>query len=116
MIFTRNGRQIYQNGVAQSVEQRGTITRRSAVRFRPPFQVKCNYMIPKFIKAAIIKAIKKRVLKRTQQFGDYENATSFIINAPIKEWRSRLWLVENVGDGTDFCCTDEKLYQWLIRH
>lgn len=73
-------------------------------------------MIPKFIRSAIIKAIKKRVLKRTQQFGDYEKATSFIINAPIKEWRSRLWLVENVDDGTGYCCTDEKLYQWLIRH
>ena len=73
-------------------------------------------MIPKFIRSAIIKAIKKRVLKRTQQFGDYEKATSFIINAPIKEWRSRLWLVEIVDHGTGFCCTDEKLYQWLIRH
>lgn len=37
MILTRNNRLIYQNGVAQSVEQRGTIIRRSAVQVRPPF-------------------------------------------------------------------------------
>lgn len=71
-------------------------------------------MIPKFIRSAIIKAIKKRVLKRTQQFGDYEKATSFIINAPIKEWRSRLWLIENVDDGTGFCCTDENYISGLF--
>lgn len=72
-------------------------------------------MIIRFIKRAIIKAIKKRVLKQTQRFGDYENVTSFIINAPMKEWRSRLWFIENISDGSGFCCTDEKLYQWLNR-
>lgn len=72
-------------------------------------------MVIRFIKMAIIKAIKKRVLKQTQRFGDYENVTSFIINAPMKEWRSRLWFIENISDGAGFCCTDEKLYQWLNR-
>lgn len=71
-------------------------------------------MIPKFIKAVLIKAVKKRVLKSAQQFGDYENATSFVINAPMKEWRDRLWLIENVYNGTGWC-TDENLYQWLTR-
>lgn len=51
-------------------------------------------MVIRFIKRAIIKAIKKRVLKQTQRFGDYKNVTSFIINAPMKEWRSRLWLLK----------------------
>lgn len=72
-------------------------------------------MILQFVKKAIIRAIKKRVLKRTQTYGDYEHVTSFIINAPMREWRSRLWFIENIDDGTNFCCTDEKLYQWLTR-
>lgn len=72
-------------------------------------------MIPEFIRKALIRAVKKRVLKRTQSDGDYENATSFVINAPIKEWRTRLWLVENIDDGVGGCCTDENLYRWLTR-
>lgn len=72
-------------------------------------------MLKRLFKCVLIRRIKKRVLKRTQYFGDYENVTSFIINAPIKEWRSRLWLVENIDDGTGFCCTDEELYHWLTR-
>lgn len=78
-----------------------------------PLQI--NIMIAQLVKKVFIKAIKKRVLKRTQLFGDYENATSFIINAPMREWRSRLWLVENVSDGVGFCCTDENVYRWLTR-
>lgn len=71
-------------------------------------------MILQFIRTALIKVVKKRVLKRTQLYGGYEKATSFIISAPINEWRSRLWLVENVGDASE-PCTDEKIYQWLTR-
>lgn len=73
-------------------------------------------MLSGFIRKALVRAVKKRVLKRTQSYGDYETVTSFIINAPLTEWRRRLWLVENVDDGTGFCCTDEKLYQWLSCH
>ncbi len=73
-------------------------------------------MLSGFIRKALVRAVKKRVLKRTQSYGDYETVTSFIINAPLTEWRRRLWLVENVDDGTGFCCTDEKLYQWLSGH
>lgn len=69
----------------------------------------------KLITKLFIRLIKKRVLKRTQQTGDYENATSFIINAPLKEWRNRLWLVENVRDDFGECCTDENTLKWLIR-
>ena len=71
------------------------------------------HMIPQIIKKAIIKVIKRRVLKCTQSFGDYENATSFIINAPMREWKCRLWLIENVREIDGTCCTDETLYKWL---
>lgn len=72
-------------------------------------------MILQLVKKTIIRAIKKRVLKRTQAYGDHEHVISFIINAPMREWRSRLWFIENIDDGTGFCCTDEELYQWLTR-
>ena len=73
-------------------------------------------MIKRFIKKAIIKAIKKRVLKKAYAMGDYKDATSFIVNAPIKEWRSRLWFIENISDESGFRCTDERVYQWLSHH
>lgn len=60
-----------------------------------------------------IKRIKKRVLKRTYTSGGYKNAISFIINAPIKEWRDRLWLVENITDYMGECCIDEDIFRWL---
>ncbi len=73
-----------------------------------------KYMILKIIKRVIIRCIKKRVLKCTHTFGDYEMVTSFIIDAPMKEWKSRLWFIENVREPDCTCCTDESLYQWLI--
>ena len=54
MIFTRNNRQIYQNGVAQLVEQRGMIIRRSAVRVRPSFLTQLTTYMEKTIKVATL--------------------------------------------------------------
>lgn len=68
----------------------------------------------KLVTKLLIRLIKKRVLKRTQQTGGYEHVISFIINAPLKEWRVRLWLVENVRDDFGYCCTDEATLKWLI--
>lgn len=72
-------------------------------------------MILKFIRRTIVKAIRKRVLKRTYAYRSHETAASFIFNAPLREWRDRLWIVENLSDGLG-PCTDEEIYQWLTRN
>lgn len=69
----------------------------------------------KLIKRLLLPVIKKRVLKVTQQFGDYETATSYIINAPLEQWRLRLWIVENIHYENGLPCTDESVYEWLTR-
>lgn len=72
-------------------------------------------MIRQIIKKHLVKALKKRVLKCTQRLGNHDDVISFITNAPLKEWRSRLWFVENIRETDGSCCTDEKLFQWLNR-
>jgi len=49
--------------------------------------------LPKFIWKYLIRMIKMRVVKKMQPDGDYQKAVSFVINAPLKEWRIRLWCV-----------------------
>lgn len=67
------------------------------------------------IKAILTRIVKKRVLKSTQQFGGYENATSYIINAPLNQWRLRLWIVEHIRHEDGRICTDESIYEWITR-
>lgn len=53
---------------------------------------------PKFIRKYLIRMIKMRVVKKMQPNGDYQKAVSFVINAPLKEWRIRLWCVTHFKD------------------
>lgn len=55
-------------------------------------------MIPKFIRNYLIRKIKMRVIKKIQPYSDYRKATSFVVNAPLKEWRIRLWGVTHFKD------------------
>lgn len=50
-------------------------------------------ILPKFVRKYLIRRIKMRVFKTTRPYGDYQKAVSFIVNAPLKEWRIRLWCV-----------------------
>lgn len=64
--------------------------------------------LPKFIRKYLIRKIKMRVIKVIQPYGDYQKAVSFIIDAPLSEWRIRLWCVTHfqnefgIGDESDW--------------
>lgn len=58
--------------------------------------------IPKFLRRYLIRKIKMRVYKSIRPYDDYQQAISFITDAPIKEWRIRLWCVTHFKDESKF--------------
>ena len=68
--------------------------------------------LPQFIRKYLIRKIKMQVIKITQPYGDYRKATSFVINAPLKEWRIRLWCVTHFKD--DCGASNESDWQQLF--
>lgn len=64
--------------------------------------------LPKFIRKYLIRKIKKHIFMAIQPYGDCEKAVSFVINAPLHEWRIRLWCVTHYkneygsGDESDW--------------
>lgn len=57
--------------------------------------------LPKIIRKYLIRKIKMRVYKEVRSYGDYQKATSFVINAPLSEWRIRLWCVTHFKNQYD---------------
>ncbi|WP_270438356.1 hypothetical protein [Bacteroides bouchesdurhonensis] len=68
--------------------------------------------LPKFIRKYLIKKIKMRVIEVTQPNGDYQKATSFIVDAPLSEWRIRLWCVTHYKN--EYGSGDESDWQNLL--
>ena len=73
-------------------------------------------ILPKFLRKYLVRKIKMRVIKETQPYGDYQKAVSFIVNAPLKEWRIRLWCVTHFKDdcGTGNESDWQRLLDYLI--
>lgn len=49
----------------------------------------------KFIKRLIIAHIKRRIYRKLGNPYLFAEATDFVLNAPMKEWRKRLWYVRH---------------------
>lgn len=78
--------------------------------------MKIMIKLPKIIRKYLIKKIKMRVYKEIRSYGDYQEATSFVINAPLSEWRIRLWCVTHFRDeyGTGYEGDWQKLLDYII--
>lgn len=64
------------------------------------------------IRKYLIRKIKMRVYKEMRSNGDYEKAVSFIVNAPLSEWRIRFWCVTHYRD--QFGTGNERNWQELL--
>lgn len=74
--------------------------------------MKIKIRLPVFMRKFLIKRIKMRVYNEVRSYGNYQEAVSFVVNAPLNEWHIRLWCVTHFRD--DYGTGNERDWQELL--
>lgn len=74
---------------------------------------KIRLFVEEKVKRMLRKWLKKRIYNKNYGFNVNNSRFNFVYDAPIHEWRDRIWCLENCIDTTDNPDLLLKLYLYL---